>query len=175
MQITAKGRDLLSRLFHEADKAGRWPAQPGNALPRICVLRGYEVLGVYRDDISGSSVTRTGMDALQKFLKANRTKGYITIIDALDRFARDIRGHWDLRDLLAQAGGKIESRPSSSAMMRTSIFRENLMPRLRSTSARRMQSKNQPHEARAQNGYWVRARRSLSLSARRRPRQNACP
>lgn len=93
----------------------------------FAAFKGYEVLGVYVDDISGGSVTRTGMTALLKFLKENRSKGYVTIIDALDRFARDIRGHWDLRDLLAQAGGKIESPSFEFGEDADSIFRENLM------------------------------------------------
>lgn len=71
-------------------------------------MKGYEVVDVFRDDVSGGHASRPAMMAMIKFLKAHRKEGYICIIDDISRFSRDIRGHWDLRDLLREAGGKLE-------------------------------------------------------------------
>src|SRR6218665_29394 len=57
--------------------------------------RGYEVVEAFHDTITGGESVRAGVKALLKFLKAHRRENYIVIIDHIDRFARDIRGHWD--------------------------------------------------------------------------------
>ncbi len=69
----------------------------------------YRIDAVFTDDITGGAVKREGMDDMLAFLNKHRKIGYTVLIDAIDRFARDIRGHWDLRDLLREAGGKLAS------------------------------------------------------------------
>src|SRR5690606_38150968 len=71
--------------------------------------KGYEVVAVFTDNITGGEKQRHGMVGLLKCQKAHRKEGCVVIIDHLDRFARDIRGHWDLRDLLTEAGARLES------------------------------------------------------------------
>ncbi len=118
--------------------------------------KGYEVLDVYQDDVTGSMVSRTGIEALLKFLRANRKKGYITIIDAIDRFARDLSGHWDLRKLLREAGGNLECPTFQFGDDADSIFRENIV----ASSSQYQRQKNAEQttsrmRGRAMNGYWV--------------------
>lgn len=70
---------------------------------------GYHVIEVFHDTITGKVAKRPGMDALLKCLRKYRKEGLVTIVDHGNRFSRDIRGHWDLRDLLTAAGGRLES------------------------------------------------------------------
>lgn len=119
-------------------------------------FKGYDIVDVYRDDVTGSVVSRNGIETLLKFLKTNRNKGYITIIDALDRFARDLRGHWDLRDLLREAGGLIECPTFEFGEDADAIFRENIV----ASSSQYQRQKNAEQttkrmRGRAMNGYWV--------------------
>ena len=76
---------------------------------QFALFAGYSVEAVFTDDITGGTTDRDGMTALIQFLEKNRAVGYTVLIDAIDRFARDVRGHWDLRDLLREAGGKLAS------------------------------------------------------------------
>src|SRR5690606_13361489 len=71
--------------------------------------RGYEIVEVFHDDASGGTTDRPAMKAMLKVLKKHRAEGWVCVIDDITRFARDIRGHWDLRDLLRDAGGRLES------------------------------------------------------------------
>ena len=69
----------------------------------------YDVVEVFRDTLSGKLQKRPGMDGMLSYLRKHHKRGCVVIIDNIDRFARDVRGHWDLRDLLKAAGGKLES------------------------------------------------------------------
>lgn len=74
--------------------------------------RGYKVVEVFHDTLTGGVADRPAMTALLSCLRRHKSKGRVVIIDDLNRFARDIRGYWDLRDLLKAAGGKLErARP----------------------------------------------------------------
>ncbi|MBJ7579307.1 recombinase family protein [Devosia sp. MC532] len=68
---------------------------------------GYVVEAVFADNITGGSKDRVGIDALLAHLKAHRREVRFVIVDHMDRFSRDVRGYWDLRDLLEAAGGKL--------------------------------------------------------------------
>ncbi|WP_208354245.1 recombinase family protein, partial [Pseudaestuariivita rosea] len=70
--------------------------------------KGYEVVEVFQDNRSGGDADRPAMTALLSFL-AQQTQTCVVIIDDINRFARDVVGHWQLRALLAEAGGKLES------------------------------------------------------------------
>jgi len=48
----------------------------------------------------GEGTKRPGMSALIRHVKKNKGTQYVVIFDDMKRFARDTRGHWDLRDLL---------------------------------------------------------------------------
>ncbi|NJS14846.1 MAG: recombinase family protein, partial [Sphingopyxis sp.] len=47
--------------------------------------RGYEVVSVFRDEASGSTVSRKGMKAMLDFLKSKRPGQHIVIIDDISR------------------------------------------------------------------------------------------
>lgn len=117
---------------------------------------GYSVDAVFTDDITGSVTDRKGMGELVNFLKKHRAIGYTVLIDAIDRFARDVRGHWDLRDLLREAGGKLASpkmefKDDADSMMVENIhatFAQHFRQKNAEQTLRRMQ-------ARVLNGYFV--------------------
>ena len=69
---------------------------------------GYEVVKVFRDDITGRTADRVGIKALLAFLKSRRRQT-IVIIDDVSRIARSLRTHYALRDAISKAGGKLES------------------------------------------------------------------
>ena len=117
---------------------------------------GITVLEVFRDDMTGGSIDRPGMKAMLAFLKKNRRAGYLVLIDDISRFARDIRGHWDLRDLLREAGGQLMSPRMEFKDDADSRMVENMM----ATFAQHQREKNAEQtknrmRARVMNGYWV--------------------
>ena len=116
--------------------------------------KAYEVVEVFRDDASGGSADRPAMKAMLASLRKRR--GCVVIIDDISRFARDIRGHWDLRDLLREAGGKLESPSIEFGEDSDSILVENLLASVSQHQRQKNaeQTKNRMR-ARAMNGYWV--------------------
>lgn len=72
--------------------------------------RGYEVLAVFPDDVSGGGdfMERPGMVALLSFLKAKPDMSLCVIFDDLKRFARDAEFHIKLRRELNAVGAKVE-------------------------------------------------------------------
>lgn len=118
--------------------------------------RGHEVVEVFQDNMTGGSASRPGMKAMLKFLRQHKKAGCVVIIDHLDRFAKDIRGHWDLKDLLTEAGGKLECPTIEFGDDADSILRENLLASVAQHQREKNaeQTKNRMR-ARAMNGYWV--------------------
>lgn len=118
-------------------------------------LANFDIHQVFTDSMTGGGTNRPGMGAMVKFLKAHRAMGYSVIIDAIDRFARDVRGHWDLRDLLREAGGrlvspKMEFKDDADSMMVENIhatFAQHFRQKNAEQTTRRMR-------ARVMNGYW---------------------
>ena len=88
--------------------------------------KGYEVLEVFNDNKSGGDADRPAMIALLAYLKAQK-ETCVVIIDDINRFARDVVGHWQLRALLAEAGGKLESPSIEFGEDSDSILVENLL------------------------------------------------
>lgn len=117
---------------------------------------GYDVVEVFQDTLTGSVKKRPGIISVVKYLKAHRKDDCVVIIDNIDRFARDVRGHWDLRDLLREAGGKLESPSIEFGDDADSILRENLLASVSQHQRQKNaeQTKNRMR-ARAMNGYWV--------------------
>jgi DNA invertase Pin-like site-specific DNA recombinase len=118
--------------------------------------KNYDVVDVFRDDVSGGSTTRPAMMAMVKHLKKHRAEGCVVIIDDISRFARDVRGHWDLRDLLREAGGKLESPSIEFGEDSDSILVENLLASVSQHQRQKNaeQTRNRMR-ARVMNGYWV--------------------
>lgn len=118
--------------------------------------KGYEVLDVFRDDISGGSTARPGMTEMIKLLRKHRAQGCVVIIDDISRFARDVVGHWELREMVAAAGGKLESPSIEFGEDSDSILVENLL----ASVSQHQRQKNAEQtvnrmRARAMNGYWL--------------------
>ena len=70
--------------------------------------RGYDVIAVFSDDLSGKTANRDGLKNLIAYLKKRRSQT-IVIIDDLNRLARSVRTHFAIRDAISAAGGKLES------------------------------------------------------------------
>jgi site-specific DNA recombinase len=131
--------------------------------------RGYEVVEVFRDDASGGSIDRPAMKEMLRYFRKHRADGYVCLIDAIDRFSRDIRGHWDLRDLLREAGGKLESPSIEFGEDADSILHENLMASVSQHQRQKNaeQTKNRMR-ARAMSGYHV-AKAPIGYRMERKP------
>ncbi len=70
--------------------------------------KGYNVISVFSDDLSGKTANRDGLKNLITFLKKRRGQT-IVIIDDLNRLARSVRTHFAIRDAISAAGGRLES------------------------------------------------------------------
>ena len=117
--------------------------------------RGYEVVEVFRDNMSGGAADRPAMRALLTFLQKQR-KETVVLIDDINRFSRDVQVHWQLRALLAEAGGKLESPSLQFGDDSDSVLVENLLASVSQHQRQKNgeQTKNRMR-ARAMNGYWV--------------------
>lgn len=116
---------------------------------------GYEVVDVFREVLTGSSQDRPAMSDLLRYLRKHKKQGRIVIIDDISRFARDVRGHWMLREELKQAGGVLESPRIKFADDADSIFNENIL----ASAAQHQRQKNAEQtknrmRGRVLNGYW---------------------
>lgn len=118
-------------------------------------FKGYEVVEVFQDNKSGGDADRPAMMALLDFL-SKQTETCVVIIDDINRFARDVVGHWQLRAMLAEAGGKLESPSIEFGDDSDSILVENLLASVSQHQRQKNgeQTKNRMR-GRALNGYWV--------------------
>ena len=71
--------------------------------------KGYNVVAVFRDDLTGKTVNRNGLKELLAFLKASKRERTIVLIDDLNRLARSVRTHYAIRDAISTVGGMLES------------------------------------------------------------------
>ena len=71
--------------------------------------KGYQVVAVFMDDMTGAAVKRPAMTAMLSMLKSQRRDPHVVIIDDITRLARDIDAHRALRKQIAAAGGILES------------------------------------------------------------------
>ena len=118
--------------------------------------RGFDVVGVFSDDITGSTGKRGGVEQMLAFLRQHRREGVVVIIDDISRLARDRQVYWDLRDAIALAGGVLESPSIKFGEDADSIFFESLMV----STAEHQRRKNAEQtvnrmRARFMNGFWV--------------------
>lgn len=118
--------------------------------------RQYEVESVFTDDITGASAKRPGFEALIRHLSMSQNGNYFVIIDDISRFARDVKTHLELRELIRKAGGILQSPKLEFGDDPDSKFRENIL----ASSAQHFREKNAETtrnrmRARVQSGYWV--------------------
>lgn len=118
-------------------------------------MKGYEVAKVFQDDMTGQFADRPGMQDMLDFLRANRKDAPIVIIDDITRLARGVIAHWDLRDTIAKAGGKLESPSIEFGEDSDSVLVENLLASVSQHQREKNaeQTKNRM-QARIMNGYW---------------------
>ena len=91
--------------------------------------KGYGVLDVFTDDMTGKAASRPGMQSMLGYLHMNASKGseIVVIIDDISRLARGLTAHLELRQLLLQAGGKLESPSIEFGEDSDSVLVENLL------------------------------------------------
>lgn len=119
-------------------------------------MKGYDVIEVFRDDVSGKLIERPGMKAMLAFMRKNRGHGIVAIIDDISRLARDIKTHIELRSAISGAGGFLESPSIEFGTDSDSILVENLLASVSQHHRQKNgeQTKNRMR-SRMLNGYWV--------------------
>lgn len=118
--------------------------------------KGYDVLSVFTDDMTGGKTSRPGMLAMLAYLKLQKDKPTVVIIDDISRLARGLEAHLELRTSLANAGGQLESPSIEFGEDSDSILIENLL----ASVSQHQRQKNAEQtinrmQARTKNGYWV--------------------
>ena len=118
--------------------------------------KGYEVVEVFKDDISGGAVDRPAMKAMLAFLRKNKKNPHVVIIDDISRLARGLEAHIQLRSDISDAGGILESPSIEFGEDSDSQLVENLLAVVSQHQRQKNgeQTKNRMR-ARTQNGYWV--------------------
>ncbi|MFA6965222.1 recombinase family protein [Bosea sp. (in: a-proteobacteria)] len=116
----------------------------------------YDIVEVFREVLTGGEQNRPIMDALLAYLRKHRAEGRVVIIDDISRFARDVPGHWYLREQLKQAGGVLESPRIEFGDDADAVFRENIL----ASAAQHQRQKNAEQtksrmRARILNGFYV--------------------
>jgi site-specific DNA recombinase len=118
--------------------------------------RGYAVVEVFHDQITGRSASRPGMLAMLNYVSKRRSSGMIVIIDDITRLARGLAAHLELRVSIAKAGGSLESPSIEFGEDADSMLVENL---LASVSQHQSQKNGEQTynrmRARVMNGYSV--------------------
>lgn len=118
--------------------------------------KGYEVIQVFKDDMSGSLINRPGMQAMLSFLRKNKRQPHVVIIDDISRLARGLDAHLQLRADIGNAGGILESPSIEFGEDSDSKLVENLLASV--SQHQRQKNSEQTRNrmrARVQNGYWV--------------------
>ncbi len=117
--------------------------------------QGHDVIKVFHDRMSGGVADRPAMTAMLAFLRKRKAQT-VVIIDDINRFARDVVAHWQLRALLSEAGGKLESPNIEFGDGSDAKLKENLMASV-SQHQREKNREQTKHRMRARlmNGYWV--------------------
>ena len=70
---------------------------------------GLEVEAVFPDVVSGAIFERPGFKAMIAFLRKNRHRQYIVILNNIDRIARDVAVHIKIRDAIRNTGSLLVS------------------------------------------------------------------
>ena len=138
-------------------------AKEGNGLSsqetrcrEYCHHRGHQVRAVFTDDVSGSLADRPGFDEMLAYVRKNRKLGLVVVIDDISRMARDVRHHFDLKELIFRAGATLESPSIEFGEDSDSILIEHLLASVSQHQRQKNgeQAKNRMR-ARMLGGYWV--------------------
>ena len=117
--------------------------------------KGHAVTKVFSDDMSGSMISRPGMQAMLSFLRKSKAKSKIVIIDDVSRLARGLDAHLQLRAAIADAGATLESPSIEFGEDSDSTLVENLLASV-SQHQRQKNAEQTVNRMRARclNGYW---------------------
>lgn len=118
-------------------------------------MKGYEVRAVFQDDASGSRIDRPGMKDALVFLRKHRSERVVMLIDDVSRLARGLEQHLQLRTLISDAGGVLESPSIEFGEDSDSILVEHLLASVSQHQRQKNgeQTKNRMR-ARVMNGFW---------------------
>ncbi|MEM7547586.1 MAG: recombinase family protein [Pseudomonadota bacterium] len=121
--------------------------------------KGYEIVQVFSDDMSGSHANRPGMQAMLQFLRKRRKDSHVVIIDDISRLARGLDAHLKLRTDISSAGGILQSPSIEFGEDSDSILVENMLASVSQHQRQKNaeQTKNRMR-ARVMNGYCVLSR-----------------
>ena len=122
----------------------------------FATYKGYEVVSVFKDDMSGGVTARPGMNAMLAYLEKYRDERPVVIIDDISRLARGLDAHLALRTSIASAGGSLESPSIEFGEDSDSQLIENMLASVAQHHRQKNaeQTKNRMR-ARLANGYWV--------------------
>lgn len=116
--------------------------------------KGYELIGTFDDDMSGSLVKRPGMMKMLKFIRSKNSE-VVVIVDDISRLARGLEAHIELRKLIAAAGGVLESPSVEFGDDPDSLMVERVLATM--SEHHRLKNAAQVRHrmgARVENGYW---------------------
>ena len=118
--------------------------------------KGYEIVEVFKDDVSGGLIDRPAMQAMLGFLRRKRSQTHVVIIDDISRLARSIEAHLQLRSAISKVGAVLESPSVEFGEDSDSILVENLLASVSQHQRQKNgeQTKNRMR-GRVMNGYWV--------------------
>lgn len=126
-----------------------------NSCRHYAAMRGYEVLAVFTDGITGEANDRKGLLELLAFL-GQQPPGIVVIIDDIKRFAREVEVHFALKRAITQAGARLESPLFRFEDTPEGKFIETMMAA--QAELERNQNKRQVlsrMRARLDQGFWV--------------------
>ncbi len=118
-----------------------------------CERKGYSVVGVFRDDVTGSTVERAGLQSMLTFMKKHRGP-LVLAIDDLSRLGRDKDVYWSLRRAIKKSGAVLESPSFQFGDDADSVFFESIM--VNAAEYQRLKNAEQTMNrmrARMMNGY----------------------
>lgn len=84
-------------------------ASQENRCREYATYKDYDVVEVFKDDMSGKFERSPAMDRMLAFLRLHPKDSVVVIIDDISRFARNVQAHIALRETLSDAGGILES------------------------------------------------------------------
>ena len=118
--------------------------------------RGLQIVETFKDTTSGGVIDRPGMQAMLAFLRQHRRERVVVIIDDINRLARGLQAHFELRAAIASVGATLMSPSIEFGEDSDSKLVENLL----ATVAQHQREKNAEQtvnrmRARMMNGFWV--------------------
>ena len=118
--------------------------------------KGLTVVETFQDKKSGAMIERPGMQAMLQYLRKHRREGLRVIIDDINRLARGLEAHLQLRAAIASVGATLISPSIEFGEDSDSLLVENLL----ASVSQHQRQKNAEQtvnrmRARMMNGYWV--------------------